>query len=165
MCGLSVDEYRQLVELQKKSYPTRTRAENERHEELDPSYHLPPLLAEQAAIVHGLTVDEYREKEALEKIGAPPHRYGGRPGGRTPDQQARYEQLRHSPGGVVGATPKQTAKLRNQFETYQSAHHSDKLTWAAERQQRAELETRARPLEEADAARLRQVIAADRSPR
>lgn len=161
VCGLSVNEYHELVELKKRPHHSRTRAENERREELEPSYRRPPLLAEQAAIVHGLALDEYRELEALDKVGRPHIAFGGRPAGRTPQQQARYEELRSAPGGVVGGTPKQTGRLRDKFETYQSAHHADKLDWTAERQQRAELETRAKPLNEADAARLRQVIAED----
>ncbi|MEV4212536.1 hypothetical protein [Micromonospora sp. NPDC049662] len=157
VCGLSVPEYRELVTIHAKPYHTRTRAEQTRHDELSGD-RKPPLLAEQAAIVYGLSVDEYREWEALDKLGKPqpagPYRQAR---GRTPEQQARYETLYNSPRGATGATPTQTAQMRSQFDTYQDAHHSDKLTWTAERQQRADLAVRARPLDQADAARLEKI--------
>jgi hypothetical protein len=155
---MPVDDYRDLVELQKTSWRQRTPEQEARAKELD-SDRLPPLLAEQAAIIRGLNLDDYRELEALDKIGRPHRGFGGRPGGRNPQQQARYEELSTAPGGATGATPRETARLRDRFETYQDVHHSDKIEWTAERQQRAALAERARPLEPADADRLRQVIA------
>ncbi|MGC4854130.1 hypothetical protein ACLQ24_12215 [Micromonospora sp. DT4] len=157
VCGLSVPAYHELVAIHAKPYRARTRAEQTRHDALMGA-RKPPLLAEQAAIVYGLSVDEYRELEALDKLGDPqpagPYRQAR---GRTPQQQARYETLTSSPRGATGATPRQTAQLRSRFDTYQDTHHSDRLTWTAERQQRADLAGRARPLDDADAARLDQI--------
>ncbi|MFF0256905.1 hypothetical protein ACFYPW_30955 [Micromonospora zamorensis] len=157
VCGLSVPEYRELVVIHAKPYHARTHAEQTRHDVLSGD-RKPPLLAEQAAIIYGLSVDEYREWEALDKLGKPqpagPYRQAR---GRTPEQQARYETLYGSPRGAIGATPRQTAQMRSRFDTYQDAHHSDRLTWTAERQQRAGLAGRARPLDHADAARLEQI--------
>ncbi|MEU8258537.1 hypothetical protein AB0C06_30200 [Micromonospora inaquosa] len=157
VCGLSVPEYRELVAIHAKPYHARTRAEQTRHDVLSGD-RKPPLLAEQAAIIYGLSVDEYREWETLDKLGKPqpagPYRQAR---GRTPEQQARYETLNSSPRGATGATPRQTAQMRRRFDTYQDAHHSDRLTWTAERQQRADLAGKARPLDHADAARLEQI--------
>ncbi|MGC4856908.1 hypothetical protein ACLQ24_26935 [Micromonospora sp. DT4] len=71
-----------------------------------------------------IIVDEYRELEALDKLGNPqpagPYRQAR---GRTPQQQARYETLTSSSRGATGATPTRTAQLRSRFDTYQDAHH------------------------------------------
>ncbi|MFC4066749.1 hypothetical protein [Actinoplanes subglobosus] len=158
VCDLSLEDFNELVELRQQPYINRTPAERQRYEQLSPA-RLPTLLAEQAAIVYGLTVEQYRELEELERLGPvrPPHRR--RYGGRTPQQQQRYEQLSTAPGGVTGATPSQTKSLRGQFETYQGAHHAGKLDGAAALRHRADLQARAKPLPEALAAQLRQVIA------
>ena len=158
VCGVPVDDYRDLVELQKTPWYERSPEQRARADELD-SDRLPSLLAQQAAVVRGLSLEEYRLLEVLDKVGRPHHGFGGRPGGRTAQQQARFEELCTAPGGATGATPRETAKLRDGFETYQGAHHSAKLSWTAEREQRAALAERARPLEPADAARLQKVIA------
>ncbi|RAO03101.1 hypothetical protein [Micromonospora noduli] len=159
VCGLTVREYRELVDIRRKPRHARTRDEQTRHDVLSGD-RKPLLLAEQAAIIHGLSVDEYREWEALTNLGEPrtagPYRSAR---GRTPEQQARYNMLQSSPRGATGATPGQTMQIRSQFDAYQRAHHSDKLTWTAERLERAELAARARPLDQVDAARLKQVIA------
>jgi protein-disulfide isomerase-like protein with CxxC motif len=158
LCGLPLKDFNELVELRKKPYMEQTMAERQRYEQISPA-RLPTLLAEQAAIVYGLTVEQYRELEKLEQLGPvrPPHlrRYGG----RTAQQQQRYEQLSTAPGGVTGATPSQTKSLRGQFETYQGAHHAGKLDGAAARRHRADLQARAKPLPEPQAEQLRQVIA------
>ena len=158
VCGMTVTDYHDLLELKKTPYSERTAECTARSEQLTSPY-LPPLLAEQAAIVRGLDLNDYRELETLQQLGRPHRGYGGRLGGRTPQQQARYEHLCNAPGGATGTTPRQTAELRDQFETYLNAHHSDKLSWTAERQQRAALADRARPLGPADAARLQQITA------
>lgn len=156
--GLSVGEYRELVELTKIHWRDRNRAERDRYDELVGRDK--PLLVEQAAIVGGLTVDEYRELTALDKVGPPVQATRYSPAaGRTPAQQARYEELLDAPGGTTAATSALTRKLRGEYESYQGAHHTDKIEWVADREMLADLEARARPLDPADEAKLRQVVA------
>lgn len=161
VCGWTPDEYRDMVEIEKieQGRRGRTPEQQARFDELwlynRPK---PDLLAEQAAIVWGLSVDEYRELERLDKIGSPVRRYtvGG---GRTDEQEARYQELRRAPGGAQGATPAQTDKLRARFDDMQSTHLDGKLDVAARREQIADLERQAGTLGAADAARLAEVRA------
>ncbi|MGC4815824.1 hypothetical protein ACLQ29_35485, partial [Micromonospora sp. DT228] len=89
---------------------------------------LPPLLAAQAALVCGLSLNEYREMEALERIpkrSQVEHYNQGRRV-RTHAEQARLDELDGSPGGATGATPRATYKLRGEYLSMLQAHHASK---------------------------------------
>jgi hypothetical protein len=152
MCGLSAEEYRELRELTKIPFQQRTREQSERVAQLAP-YFAPPRstpLEQQQALICGLTVEELRELQALEKIPARD---------RYPSQQARIDELDNSPRGATAATPAKTRRMRGRYCSYQNAHHSVKLEYAITRENLVAVEATARPLELADAARLAQVTA------
>lgn len=157
VCDLSVDQLRELQELKRIPYTKRTRAQHARVDFLggDGAYR-PDLLTQQAALVRGLTFDEYVELGRLRAIGDPKSLVKG---GRNEQQEARYQQLVNAPGGATEATPEKTRKTRNGFENTQATHHDTKLEWAREKAEREELMSRAGPLNEKDAARLEQVNA------
>ncbi|MEV0944935.1 hypothetical protein AB0I90_31785 [Micromonospora wenchangensis] len=156
VCGLTVEEYREMRDLDRIPYQQRTAAQLARLDQLkhgggtalDPA--LPPLLAEQAALVCGLTLDEYRELEALERR---PKRV------RTPAEQDRLDELDAAPGGATGPTPRATYKLRGEYLSMLRAHHAAKTKLADARAAQAAMDATARPLDEATAAELARVTA------
>ena len=167
VCGLTLDEFTELRELSRIPWRQRSAAQTARHDELkhgagNDSLHptMPPLLAEQAAIVCGLTLDEFREMEALERIPKP-HRdaYFNRRRVRTPQEQARLDDLETSPRGATGTTIRQTRKLRAGYLASQQTHHSSKFEVAEAREQLAAIDATARPLESGEAADLRRITA------
>jgi hypothetical protein len=165
VCGLTEDEFAELRDLGRIPWRQRSAAQTARHDELkfgagNDSLHpaMPPLLAEQAAIVCGLTVDEFREMEALERIPEP-HRdpYFNRRRVRTPQEQARLDDLHTSPRGATGATARQTHKLRTGYLSGQQTHHSSKFDVAEAREHLAAIDATARPLAPSEAADLRRI--------
>jgi hypothetical protein len=152
VCGLTVEEFRQLHELTKVRWQQRNRAQTTRLDQLRHEHAggLQPLLEQQAAVVCGLSVDEFRELRRLEKIGQ--HH-------RTPQQKARLAELWASPRGVTGRTQQQTDNLRSRYLTYQSAHHTAKTDFANTRRDLADLDAQAQPLDQATATELARVTA------
>lgn len=168
VCGLGVDEFTELRTLSRIPWQQRTKAQAARHDALkygasSDSLHptLPPLLAEQAAIVCGLTLQEYREMEALERIPKA-HRSDYFNRGRrvrTPQEQARLDELDTSPRGATGPTDRKTYKLRASFLSGQRTHHSSKFDTAEAREQQAEIDATARPLAPGEAVDLQRITA------
>lgn len=167
VCGLTVDEFEEMKRLERIRYRERTSAQNSRLEELahggGDALHpvLPPLLAAQAALVCGLTVDEYHEMEHLEAIPKPAkssyYNTGRRT--RTDAEQARLDELDASPGGATGANQRETYDLRGAYLSMLKCHHSAKSDLAAARQDQAALEATAQPLDPQTAAELQRVTA------
>ncbi|MEN3308908.1 MAG: hypothetical protein V7603_5110 [Micromonosporaceae bacterium] len=167
VCGLTVDEFEEMRRLTRIPYQQRTRAQDQRLDELahgggnclDPI--LPPLLAEQAALVCGLTVDEYREMARIEAIPkrnrAEYHNQGRRV--RTDAEQARLDELDASPHGATGANKRKTEQLRGSYLSMLRAHHSAKTNLAFAREDQAAKEATAQPLDAATAAELKRVTA------
>ncbi|GGM23133.1 hypothetical protein ACFFX1_10700 [Dactylosporangium sucinum] len=168
VCGLTVAEFEELRDLSRIPWRQRSETQAARHDELkfgdgSDCLHptLPPLLAEQAAIVCGLTLEEFREMEALERIPKP-HRsayYNRNRRVRTPDEQARLDELDAAPGGARGTTDRQTYKLRGSYVSRQRTHHSAKFDTAEAREERASIDATARPLEPGEAAELERITA------
>jgi hypothetical protein len=164
VCGLTVPEFTELRALSRLPWRQRTAAQTARHDELKygagSALHpvLPPLLAEQAAIVCGLTVPQYREMQALESIPkALRYAYLNRSRVRTPQEQARLDELDTAPGGAAGATDRQTYKLRGRYVSMQRTHHSSKFDVAERRETVAAIDATARPLEPGEAAELQRI--------
>ncbi len=112
VCGLTVDEFREMQDLERIPYRQRTTAQEERLDQLahrgGDALHpnLPPLLAEQAALVCGLTLDEFREMEAgaYGRGAGPPRRTGSLDARRDRRQPARHGQpARQLPVHAEGA--------------------------------------------------------------
>jgi len=168
VCGLAVDEFREIRDLERIPYRQRTAAQEER---LDQLAHgggdvlhpvLPPLLAQQAALVCGLTLDEFREMEALERI---PRRsrqeyYNRGRRVRTDAEQTRLDELEASTRGATGANRRDTDNLRGQYLSMLRVHHSAKTTLAQARTEQAAMEATAQPLDAATAAELDRVVVA-----
>ncbi len=162
VCGWTVEQYRDAKELAGVPVYARTPEQRQREEALNRygrDADIPPLLDKQAAIVYGLNDDEYQEMKRLERIGARRERGYARNTGRTPDQEARYQELRNSKRGAVGANKKETDQLRNQGVFFQETHHNTKVDWAGDRERLARMDAEAKPLSPADAARLAEVRA------
>jgi hypothetical protein len=164
VCGLSVPDFREMKRLERIPHQQRTRQENT---QLDVLAHgggdcihpiLPPLLAEQAALVCGLTVAEYREMERLETLPTP-HHFNQDRRTRTAAEQARLDELDASPRGATGANPRETAKLRGSYLRMLKTHHSAKTDLAHAWEDQAAMEATARPLDPATAADLQRVTA------
>ncbi|WP_091287210.1 hypothetical protein [Micromonospora haikouensis] len=167
VCGLTVDEYHEMRDLDRIPYQQRTAAQSARLDQLKhgggTALHpgLPPLLAEQAALVCGLTLAEYREMEALERIpkrSKVEHYNRGRRV-RTHAEQARLDELDAAPGGVTGATPRATDKLRGEYLSMLRAHHASKAKLADAKAAQAAMDATARPLDQTTVAELDRVTA------
>jgi hypothetical protein len=167
VCGLTGDEFKEMRDLERIPYQQRTAAQEQRLDQLahggGDCLHpvLPPLLAEQAALVCGLTLDEYREMEALDRIPARSrHEYHNRGRRvRMDAEQARLDELEASPRGATGANQRETDKLRGEYLSMLRTHHSSKSKLADARAEQAAMEATAQPLDAATAAELERVTA------
>jgi hypothetical protein len=161
VCGLTVDEFREMQDLKRISWRQRTPNQQDQLDQLERDGVLPPLLEQQAALICGLTVDEFREMQALEAIPKP-HSVSyfnrGR-STRTPDEQARLDELDASPRGATGANQRQTYKLRAHYLSMLKVHHSSKADLAHAREDQAAMDATARPLDPGTAAELERVTA------
>ncbi|MFG1804614.1 hypothetical protein ACGFI4_31170 [Micromonospora carbonacea] len=163
--GLTVEEYREMRDLDRIPFQQRTAVQSARMNQLKhgggDALHpvLPPLLAEQAALVCGLTLAEYHEMEALERIPkrskAERQNRGRRV--RTHAEQARIDELDAAPGGATGPTPRATYKLRGEYLSMLRAHHAAKAKLADARAAQAAMDATARPLDQATATELARV--------
>lgn len=145
--GLGVEEFRELQQLRGIDWRERSAALDARLDQLEQGR--PALLEQQAARICGLTVDELRELERLKDLR----------GRRTPQEQARLDELANSPRGAIAANPRRTARMRGQYLSWQGAHHSAKSDLAVTRQKLAAVEESALPLDPATAAELARVSA------
>jgi hypothetical protein len=107
------------------------------------------LREQQAAIICGLTVDEYREMRALEG------EFGFRR--RTPAEQARLDELDAATGGATDG--KRTHRMRGRYVAYLWPYHDGEQDVAKLEQQVAEMEAAALPLDDHTAAELQRVVA------
>jgi hypothetical protein len=78
---------------------------------------------------------------------------------RTPQEQARLDELEASPRGAVGADHRETDKLRGQYLSMLRVHHSAKSELAEARAAQAAMEATAQSLDAATAAELERVTA------
>ncbi|MFI2667574.1 hypothetical protein [Micromonospora carbonacea] len=165
VCGLTVEEYREMRDLDRIPFQQRTAVQSARLNQLKhgggDALHpgLPPLLAEQAALVCGLTLAEYREKESLERLpkrSKAEHCNRGRRV-RTHAEQARLDELDAAPGGATRPTPRATYKLRGEYLSMLRAHHAAKARLADARAAQAAMDATARPLDQATASELARV--------